>query len=141
LIGNPEFFWNGGLWVLQKFFFGSSCHIENTEVIRGSKIGEPNMEVWSEEEFRNKDLMAPCGLYCGAYGFYIATGDKNEKFKAVMGKLYGKKPEETECLGCMQADPPGMDRAISVFFITPCKRTSAWRAAFFKDLMFSPQSK
>ena len=30
----------------------------------------------------------------------------NEKFKAVMGNLYGTKPEETECLGCMQPDPP-----------------------------------
>jgi hypothetical protein len=64
------------------------------------------MEGWSEEEIRNKDLMAPCGLYCGACGVYIATRDKNEKFKAMMGKLYGTKPEETECLGCMQADPP-----------------------------------
>jgi hypothetical protein len=65
------------------------------------------MEGWREEEIRNKDLMAPCGLYCGACGVYIATRDGNEKFKAVMGKLYGTKPEETECLGCMQPDPPG----------------------------------
>lgn len=65
------------------------------------------MEGWSEKEIRNKDLMAPCGLYCGACGVYIATRDGNDKFKEVMGKLYGTKPEETECLGCMQADPPG----------------------------------
>lgn len=64
------------------------------------------MEGWSEEEFRNRDLMAPCGLYCGACGVYIATRDRNEKFKAVMGNLYGTRPEDTECLGCMQADPP-----------------------------------
>ena len=24
------------------------------------------MEGWTEEEIRNKALMAPCGLYCGA---------------------------------------------------------------------------
>ena len=65
-----------------------------------------NMEGWSEEEIRNKDLMAPCGLYCGTCGIYIATRDKNEKFKNVMANLYGSKPEETECLGCMQSDPP-----------------------------------
>jgi len=41
----------------------------------------------------------PCGVY-------IATRDKNEKFRAVMGNLYGTRPEETECLGCMQPDPP-----------------------------------
>lgn len=64
------------------------------------------MEGWREEEFSNRDLMAPCGLYCGACGVYIATRDRNEKFKSVMGNLYGTRPEETECLGCMQPDPP-----------------------------------
>ncbi|MFC1889640.1 DUF3795 domain-containing protein [Thermodesulfobacteriota bacterium] len=64
------------------------------------------MEGWTEKEIRNKDLMAPCGLYCGACGIYIATRDGNDKFKAILGNLYGTKPEETECLGCMQSDPP-----------------------------------
>lgn len=64
------------------------------------------MTGWKEEEIKNKDLMAPCGLYCGTCGVYIATRDNNEKFKTVMGNLYGTKPEETECLGCMQSDPP-----------------------------------
>ena len=64
------------------------------------------MEGWTEEEIRNKDLMAPCGLYCGTCGVYIATRDKNEKFRKVMANLYGTKPEETECIGCMQPDPP-----------------------------------
>jgi hypothetical protein len=62
------------------------------------------MEGWSEEEIRNKDLMAPCGLLCGFCGVYIATRDKNEKFRNIMANLYGTKPEETECLGCMQPD-------------------------------------
>lgn len=61
------------------------------------------MKGWKDDEFRNTDLMAPCGLYCGTCGVYIATRDGNEKFKAVLGKLYGSKPEETECHGCMQA--------------------------------------
>jgi hypothetical protein len=60
------------------------------------------MPGWSEEEIRNKDLMAPCGLHCAFCGVYIATRDKNEKFRNVMANLYGTKPEETECLGCMQ---------------------------------------
>ncbi len=63
------------------------------------------MKGWKEEEFRNRDLMAPCGLYCGICGVYLATRDGNEKFKAIMGNLYGAKPEETECLGCMQPEP------------------------------------
>ena len=64
------------------------------------------MKGWTEDEIKNKDLMAPCGLYCGACGIYIATRDGNEKFKAIMGKLYGTRPEETARLGCMQEDPP-----------------------------------
>lgn len=50
--------------------------------------------------------MAPCGLYCGSCGVYIATRDNNEKFKTVMANLYGTRPEETACLGCMQPHPP-----------------------------------
>ena len=64
------------------------------------------MKGWSEDEFKNRRLMAPCGLYCGVCGVYIATRDGNEKLKTVMGNLYGTKPEETECLGCMQPNPP-----------------------------------
>ena len=64
------------------------------------------MKGWTEEEFANKNLMAPCGLYCGVCGVYIAMRDKNDKFRSVMANLYGTRPEETECLGCMQQDPP-----------------------------------
>jgi hypothetical protein len=64
------------------------------------------MKGWTEEEIRNKDLMAPCGLYCGACGIYISTRDENEELKAIMATTYGANPEETECLGCMQPDPP-----------------------------------
>jgi predicted MPP superfamily phosphohydrolase len=63
------------------------------------------MDGWSEHEIRNRDLTAPSGIYCGACEIYISTRDGNEKFKAILGKLYGTKPEETECCGCMQTDP------------------------------------
>jgi len=69
---------------------------------------EKPMQGWSEDEIKNRDLMAPCGLYCGTCGVYIATRDGNEKFRAVLGKLYGSEPEQTQCLGCMQPDPPKM---------------------------------
>ena len=64
------------------------------------------MEGWTEDEIRDKHLMAPCGLYCGTCGVYIATRDHNEKFRRVMGDLYGTKPEDTQCKGCIQPDPP-----------------------------------
>ena len=66
------------------------------------------MEGWSEEEIKNKDLMAACGLYCGACGIYIATRDNNEKFRTILANLYGAKSEELYCLGCMQTEPAKM---------------------------------
>ena len=63
------------------------------------------MEGWTEEEIRNKDLMAPCGIFCGACAIYIATRDENEKFRNIISSFLGTKSEETECLGCMQPDP------------------------------------
>jgi hypothetical protein len=65
------------------------------------------MKGWKEKEFANRDLLAPCGLYCGTCAVYIATRDDNDKFKKAIGGLYGTPIEETRCLGCMQADPPG----------------------------------
>ena len=52
-----------------------------------------------EAESRDRRLLAPCGLYCGVCGVYIATRDGNEKFKAILGKLYGSEPEKTACKG------------------------------------------
>lgn len=66
------------------------------------------MKGWKEEEFANRELMAPCGLYCGTCGVYIATRDGNEKFRDRLAALYGSRPEETKCMGCMQPDPPRM---------------------------------
>ena len=63
------------------------------------------MEGWTEEEFRNKDLMAPCGLYCGTCGVYIATRDGNEKFKAIMGNLYGNNANSYEAASDPVNDP------------------------------------
>ncbi len=64
------------------------------------------MRGWRDEEFEDRRLMAPCGLYCGACGVYLSTRDGNTKFRDILARLYGSRPEETACLGCMQADPP-----------------------------------
>jgi uncharacterized protein DUF3795 len=61
---------------------------------------------WKEEEILDKRLMAPCGLYCGTCGVYLSNRDNNEKFRSILANLYGSKPEDTRCLGCMQDDPP-----------------------------------
>jgi hypothetical protein len=49
----------------------------------------------------NKALAAPCGLYCGVCGIYVATRDGNEKFKEKLAPVYGAKPEDLVCDGCM----------------------------------------
>lgn len=64
------------------------------------------MKGWTESEFADRSLLAPCGLYCGACGVYLATRSGDAKFKARLGALYGSAPEETECRGCMQPEPP-----------------------------------
>ncbi len=49
----------------------------------------------------NKDLIAPCGLYCGVCGVFIAARDNNEKFKEKLSTVYGVTPEEINCGGCL----------------------------------------
>lgn len=52
----------------------------------------------------NKDLLAPCGLYCGACAIYIAHRDDNTKFKEKLIKVYApftKTVEDIQCTGCM----------------------------------------
>jgi hypothetical protein len=40
-------------------------------------------------------------------------GRENEKFRAIMGNLYGTKPEKA-CLGCKQPDPPKKMYALQI---------------------------
>ena len=48
-----------------------------------------------------KELLAPCGLYCGVCGILMAHRDNNEKFKERLSAVYGCTPEEIQCEGCM----------------------------------------
>jgi hypothetical protein len=49
----------------------------------------------------NKDLLAPCGLYCGVCGILIAHRDNNSKFKELLAGFYGVLPDEIACKGCL----------------------------------------
>jgi hypothetical protein len=49
----------------------------------------------------NKDLLAPCGLYCGVCGILIAHRDNNSKFKELLAGFYGVLPDEISCKGCL----------------------------------------
>jgi predicted RNA-binding Zn-ribbon protein involved in translation (DUF1610 family) len=63
----------------------------------------------------NRDLIAPCGLYCGVCAIYIAHRDNNHKFKERLANLYkgnvagkGTLPnsenltaDDIRCRGCL----------------------------------------
>ena len=52
----------------------------------------------------NKDLLAPCGLYCGICAVYIAHRDNNIKFKERIVYVYApfmKSFDDIYWTGCM----------------------------------------
>jgi len=49
----------------------------------------------------NKDLLAPCGLYCGVCGIMMAHRDNNQKFKEILAGFYSVSPEDIACKGCL----------------------------------------
>lgn len=49
----------------------------------------------------NKELLAPCGLYCGVCGIYIAHQENNAKFKERLAAFYNCTSDEMVCNGCM----------------------------------------
>ena len=60
----------------------------------GTDKGEWKMPV-------ERELLAPCGLYCGVCAIYIADRDDNLKFKEKLTDLYGVGMEELHCKGCL----------------------------------------
>ncbi len=51
-----------------------------------------------------KELMAPCGLYCGVCAVYIAHRDENLKFKKALLPIYkafAKTVDDIACTGCL----------------------------------------
>jgi len=51
-----------------------------------------------------KELLAPCGLYCGVCSIYIAHRDNNMKFKKKLMAVYKsfvKNVEDISCTGCL----------------------------------------
>ncbi len=52
-----------------------------------------------------KEFAAPCGLYCGVCGIYIAHRDDNLKFKERLTGVYGVGVDEIKCEGCLSDEP------------------------------------
>lgn len=51
-----------------------------------------------------KEYLAPCGLYCGVCSILIAHRDNNQRLKEKLSGVYGVKPEDLHCTGCLSAD-------------------------------------
>jgi hypothetical protein len=49
----------------------------------------------------NAELLAPCGLYCGVCGVYMASRDNNRKLKDKLANAYGVTPGQIVCKGCL----------------------------------------
>lgn len=48
-----------------------------------------------------KELLAPCGLYCGVCGVLIASRDRTQKFRERLSTVYNLPAEEILCRGCL----------------------------------------
>jgi len=59
----------------------------------------------SEKTQKKNKLAAPCGLYCGVCGVYIAHRDDNVKFKERLAGVYGVAVDEVKCEGCLYDKP------------------------------------
>ncbi len=48
-----------------------------------------------------KELLAPCSMYCGVCGVYMASRDNNQKLKDKLASAYSVTPEQIACKGCL----------------------------------------
>ncbi|WXG46822.1 MAG: DUF3795 domain-containing protein [Candidatus Atabeyarchaeum deiterrae] len=49
----------------------------------------------------NRELFAPCGLYCGACGIRYANKHSDEKLRGKLAEFYGMKVDSLKCDGCL----------------------------------------
>jgi len=54
------------------------------------------------EEIR-KELLSPCGLYCGVCGIRFAHVEQDQKLKESLARVYGLSPEDIQCEGCLSS--------------------------------------
>ena len=55
---------------------------------------------WEKMEDKSK-LAAPCGLYCGVCGVYIAHKGNDTKFKERLKDVYLVDASDIRCEGCL----------------------------------------
>lgn len=52
-----------------------------------------------------RELLAPCGLFCGVCSIRIAHVNNDAKFKEKLSGVYGVKAEDIRCEGCLSETP------------------------------------
>jgi predicted RNA-binding Zn-ribbon protein involved in translation (DUF1610 family) len=52
----------------------------------------------------NKELLSPCGLYCRFCGIFRAHQSGDEKLKEKLAPIYGCRPEQLVCNGCLSEE-------------------------------------
>jgi Zn finger protein HypA/HybF involved in hydrogenase expression len=62
----------------------------------------------------HKELLSPCGLYCGVCGIMMAHRDNNEKLKGKLGSFYGVSPEDIACKGCLSEERFGYCQSCAI---------------------------
>ena len=86
-----------------------------------------------------KALAAPCGLYCGVCGVYIAHRDNNTKFKERLTAVYGVGVDSIRCRGCLSGEVFAYCQACSIRScvagrgIEGCHRCSDFPCRFIED--------
>ncbi len=54
-----------------------------------------------------ENLFAPCGLYCGVCGVYVASRNKNQNLKEKLAVAYNTTPDQIKCRGCLSNEKFG----------------------------------
>lgn len=75
----------------------------------------------------NKELLAPCGLYCGVCGIYTAHQNQDAKLKSKLAALYSMNTDDIHCQGCLSAEPFGY---CTVCVIKSCTREKNYEGCY-----------
>ncbi len=77
-----------------------------------------------------KELAAPCGLYCGVCGIFIAHKNNDQKFKARLCTVYGLKLEDIHCEGCLAEDEEKVFFYCRICPIKSCSRERKYKGCY-----------
>jgi hypothetical protein len=48
-----------------------------------------------------KEYLSPCGMYCSVCAVRVADRDNDQELKGMLAPIFGTKPEQVACEGCL----------------------------------------